>query len=212
MRIQSIIAVILFSIALVACSKDESSSDQGGYSLRIGDSLNKKSSSIQVQSAIAFLEEVELEKEVGNDDDELEIDIEGRFRVDLLTGLSSPEIPTAQIEPGNYHELELEFGDEDRQAFEISGTYTDTSGQIFNFTLSTIAELEFEIEAEGNGLVIPADYFVTLNVNFPVASALNNLDWNSANVGTGNTILINQQSNSALLAAFLQNLNLQVDD
>lgn len=180
--------------------------------MRIGDSLNKKSSSIQVQSAIAFLEEVELEKEVGNDDDELEIDIEGRFRVDLLTGLSSPEIPTAQIEPGNYHELELEFGDEDRQAFEISGTYTDTSGQIFNFTLSTIAELEFEIEAEGNGLVIPADYFVTLNVNFPVASALNNLDWNSANVGTGNTILINQQNNSALLAAFLQNLNLQVDD
>lgn len=201
---------VLLVLLGTSCSKDETS-NQGGYNLRIGDTLNKRSTGIQVNSAVAYLEEVELEKEVG-DDDELEIDIEGRFTVDLLTGTSNPEIPTTQIEPGTYHELELEFGDEDRMAFDIRGTYTDTSGTSYDFTVSTIAELEFEIEAEGNGLVIPADYFVTLNVNFPVSTSLASLNWDSATIGTGNTIVINQQSNAALLAAFLQSLSLEVDD
>lgn len=209
-------SVLYISLGLLvslgtACSEDDESASNGGYQLRIGDSLNKKSNTIQLSQAIAYLEEVELEREVG-DDEEVEIDIEDRFTVDLLTGTSTPEIPTVQIEPGTYHELELEFGDDDRLAFDIRGSYTDTAGTSYSFELSMIQELEFEIEAEGNGLVIPADYFTTLNVSFPVSDALASLDWTNAVKGANNTITINAQNNSSMLMAFLSALQLSVDD
>lgn len=211
---KSILFFGLLSFILLgsSCSKDEEATS-GGYTLRIGDQLNKKSTTIQISQAIAYLEEVELEREVSDDDEnEVEIDIEGRFTVDLLTGNTTPEIPSTEIAPGTYHELELEFGDEDRLAFDIRGTYTDTSGQSFDFNLSTIQELEFEIEAEGNGLVIPEDYFTTLYVSIPVSDALQTLDWTSAVKDANNVININQQSNASILTAFLNALQLEVDD
>jgi len=211
---KSILFLGLLSFILLgsSCSKDVEE-EAGGYALRIGDQLNKKAtSSLQLSQALAYLEEVELEREVGDDDDDMEVDIEGRFTVDLLTGNSTPEIPLIEIAPGNYHELELEFGDDDRLAFDIRGTYTDTSGQSFDFKVSTIQELEFEIEAEGNGIVIPEDYFTTLNVSFPVSDALLTLDWQNAVADANNVININQQSNSSMLTAFLNALQLEVDD
>lgn len=211
MKNTSLVLAALMSLGLLSCSKEETQSE-GGYQIRIGESLAKKGSAIQVNSAIAYLEEVELEREFENDSNEVEIDIEGRFTVDLLTGNSNPAIPSAKIEPGTYHELELEFGDDDRLAFEIEGVYTDTAGNAINFRLSMIQELEFKIEDEDNGIVIPADYFVTLNVNFPVSTALASLDWSSASINANNSIEINQQSNPSLLQAFLSALNLTVDD
>lgn len=208
-KVSGLLALALI-LGLSSCSKDDENT-QGGYTIRIGDGLNKKANSLQVTKALAYLEEVELEREVGDDDEE-EIDIEGRFTVDLLTGNSNPPIPTVEITPGNYHELELEFGDEDRMALDIAGTYTDTSGTSFGFTLSLISELEFEIEAEGNGLVITEDDFTTLNVRFPVTQALQSLNWASASVDANNNITINQQTNASLLNSFLSALQLEVDD
>jgi hypothetical protein len=217
-KVSIFILGISVALATASCSKDDDSNSldgNGGYQLRIANQLNKQAGSVQLNQAWAYLEEVELEREYygdddNDDDDYNEIDIEGRFKVDLLTGSSTPEIPPVPVGAGDYNELELEFGDEDRLALELLGSYTDTAGNTYNFELSIRAELEFEIEARN--LVIPADYFTTLNVQFPVSQALAGLNWSSATTGANNTIVINERSNQALLSAFLNSLQLELDD
>ena len=97
-----------------ACSKDEKSDPVTGYSLSLksGPAPGKTQGTVVLNSAYAVLTEVELEDDDSNGDD-VEIDIEGEFTFDLLSGTSVPNLPLAGIPAGTYEEIEIKLGDDD---------------------------------------------------------------------------------------------------
>lgn len=199
------LSLLLFS----GCSEDESN-ETAGYRLNITAASAKKALTWNIQSATAYVHEVELEQESDSDTNEMEVDIEGLFEVNLLTGVQTPQIPTANIDPGQYNELEIELGDENEEALDIRATYTDSSGTV-DVVINLFQELEFEIENEDGNISIPAGVIKNLQVTFPVLPALQSLDLSNA-TRNGNVINIGNGDNPTLAVQFLAALNLEVDD
>lgn len=123
------------------------------------------------------IEGVALTEEQQNQQDEIEFD--GPFFINLITNESFPEIPSIDLLPGEYEEIELEIEVADEQnglsinlpsdAPELAtyslvlegqyvGLHNGASNQTIDFKLSAAIEEEIELKADpSQGLTIDAD-------------------------------------------------------
>lgn len=203
--------LIVMIILSTACNKDE----QGAYRLNVMAKSVKSSVSFQLQAASCYVTEVELEADdddYRDDDDQNEIDLEGKFLVDLLTGTSTPGLPVIDAYENNYDELEIEFGEDDENgiyALKVEGVWNDGSNDI-PVIIQVDDELSYEIE-DDNGISISESLTRDLIVLIDLQAALNNVDFNNANVQNGE-IRIDEDNNSSLYSDFVGSLILELDD
>lgn len=198
-------------IMLTSCNKK----DEASYRLSVMSKTVKSSmSSFQLESAFCIVTEVELEvddDDYRDDDDQNEIDLEGRFVVNLLTGESTPSLPVIQTLEDEYDELEIEFGedDEDVYAFRVEGTWNDGSSDI-PVVIQIDDELSFEIE-DDNGIVISESLISELIVLIDLEKALSAIDFANATVQNG-TIVIDKNNNQNIYSGIKSALDVELDD
>jgi len=150
--------------------------------------------------------EFEMEFENGPDDNEFEVEYEGPFQFDVLTGTSTPAINAIEITPGTYHELEFDIETvlSTGNSIEIFGTYDD--GTSFQFEFTSTFEDEFEIE---NKLGIDVNIGLTTNfaLHLDLALLFNGVDFSTAVVDNDNIIRINSGNNENLNSIIENNLD-----
>ena len=192
---------------LAACSNEELPT---GYTLsfKVGHVM-KKVSQIQLNEGYAMVHEVELEKE--NEQYDIEVDIEGNFKFDLLTGESTPAFPMAEVDPGLYHELEIKLGDEEGDvSLYAEATYTDTSGTSYDVVLEVTHEVEFKLEDELNGISIDEETISQLDVTLGLVQILEDLDWSTYQMTNGE-IRIDRNTNTDMYNAIVSALNTEIE-
>jgi hypothetical protein len=212
MKNLSLSLLALTIIVSAACNKNE----QGSYRLNVmAKSVKSGSATFQMQSASCYITEVELEADdddYRDDEDQNEIDLEGRFFVDLLTGISTPELPVIDAYENDYEELEIEFGEDDDKgiyAFNIKGQWNDGTNDI-PVTIQVDDELSYEVE-DDNGITISESLTRDLIVMVDLEGALSNLDFGSATI-QNDEILIDDSNNTNLYSDFINSLLLELDD
>lgn len=207
----------LMALAFAACEKnsDDTLPGSGNNQNRVsGYQLGLQSpqfaNKIQVSTIVeawAMVTEVELEKEF-NDVTTSEIDIEGNFKVDLLTGTSNPPIPTVQIPADTYTEFGIELGDDDSP---FTSLYAAGSTQGVNFEIEVVGEIEFEIKDEVNGIQIDPNTIHNFVVWIDIPALLNNIDFSTAQPDGDGVVRINPSSNTPLYNQIVAQLNVEVE-
>lgn len=200
--------VALAVIGLVACEKADQ--EVTGYSIKVlAGKSTAKTNSVTLTGGYANVTEVELENE--NDTVDVEIDIEGLYTFDLMTGISTPAFPTALVPAGTYHELEIEMGDESDTivALCIEADYQDTSGTTIPITINITGEVEFEIE-DTAGIQITTTQINNILVLIDLNTIIGSIDWSTATV-TNNEILVDKQNNQTIYEEILEMLNEEVE-
>jgi len=159
--------------------------------------------------------EFEMEFESGTDDYELEVEYEGPFQFDVLTGTSTPAVIAIEITPGTYHELEFDIESvlSTGNSIEISGTYDDGNGNSYQFEFTSNFEDDYEIEnVAGIDVSIGQTTNFVLQLDLPLLFV--GVDFSSAVMGNDNIIRINSSSNQNLASIIENNLDniMDVDD
>ena len=201
-------------LGLASCSKEESK--ETGYSLTMRAGSAPRTAAWSIDEAWALLHEIELERDLDDDDDETEIDIEGNFTVNLLTGVSTPPLPTITIPAGTYNELEVELGDDDNNGtgqtvFYVRGT-APVNGNTIPFEVNVTQAFELEILDDDAGIFLPEGDIKNLVIWVDVLQALSTLDLSNASLDQDGVLRISQNKNSNLFSAFLSLLDGELED
>lgn len=207
----------LITLAFAACEKNADDALPGsnnnqnlvtGYQLGLqSPQFSNKIQASTIVEAWARITEVELEKEF-NDVTTAEIDIEGNFKVDLLTGISNPPIPTVQIPADTYTEFGIELGDDDSP---FTSLYAAGATQGVNFEIEVVGEVEFEIKDEVNGIQIDPNTINNFIVWIDIPALLNTLDFSTAQLDSDGVARINPSSNTPLYNRIVAQLNVEVE-
>jgi hypothetical protein len=202
MKLLSILVVL---IAFTSCKKESSDAKA---KLEIVEkpasaTANKSANAIgtlTITKALVGVSKVDFETQAQNGDFQAdqEYKYEGAFTFNLLTGESTPSIPAVTIDPGTYHELEVEIDDvmPSGNAIEVSGTY-EVGGVTFQFEFTTKQDLTFEIE-NSQGVPVSQGDYVTFLLELDLRTLFSSIDFASATVGQNGIIRINANSNEAL--------------
>lgn len=152
---------VMLIVMLVSCDDDDESSEQVGLQFKAkSETIGLKSAAtenalVSMEEARIGIIELELEAEFEEEDGEYEreyeyeIEIYGPFQVDLLTGISTPEIVLMDIEPGMEYEFECEVSHvlEDGKSVYFKGE-VDVNGTATEFIFETNEDFSIEIEGK----------------------------------------------------------------
>jgi len=203
---------LLIVIGMVSCSDNDTVSPGKNASLTLKASSNqlKVSHELMITEALIQVESAEFESLEQGDDDDFEIDFKGPFEINLLTGSSTPEIPTAYLVPGKYEEVELELNQNQNPNLIITGTVALAGAAPIEFEFYGYEDLEFESEGENTELgylfEVKAGDKVDIVMTFDVESWFANVDILSGEQKDG-VIEISKTSNLALYAQIIQNID-----
>lgn len=199
-------SLVVASLFLFSCdNSDDKVADSPNVKLTFKASTNTVlksvlSQSLSFEEAYIGIKEIEIEKD-SDDDDALEVEYEweGEYKVDLLTGLSEPEIEMINIEPGFYNELEADIDNvlDQNLSIYIKARYTGTDNVEYTVIFETSEEFEFEVESE-TGFEITEGTASDLLLSIDLNAMFLDIDFSQAQVSEGNVILINKDSNSEL--------------
>ena len=152
-----------------------------------------------ITEAFMGIKEMEIERDTDVDSTNVEYEWKGPYKVNLLTGVSEPEIKLINIEPGVYNEFEADIDNvlDNNLSFFVKAKFTSIDNIEYNVVFETDEEFEFEIESEkeieiNEGII--NDLLLTIDLN----ALFQNIDLSKAKVSEGNIILINKDSNSEL--------------
>lgn len=195
--------------------------------------------SLTLTKAWISLDEIEIEKEevegIALTDEEMEqqneIEFDGPFFINLITNESTPPIPTVDMLPGTYEEIELEIEVADEQnglsidaplpelatySLILEGQYTATSSEPITFKLTAALDEEIELKADpAQSLEINADTMNDLIIAFRLRQWFNFTNdgtFSNAPVVDGQLILDSENNlQSALLEEILENIKASAD-
>ena len=154
------------------------------------------------------LEENEAEDADGEDDNE-EIEFEGEFVVDLITGISTPDFGETTIAPGLYEEMEMELEPilEGGLSIFVAFDYTpDGATEALRFEYSNDQELEFEIENEA-GFQLDDTSLNQMLILIDLDAMFTGIDLSSTTVDIDGVVRINGNSNADLAELIAKNLD-----
>jgi len=144
----------------------------------------------------------------GEDDNE-EIEFEGEFTVDLITGVSTPDFGETTIAPGLYEEMEMELEPflEGGLSMFVAFNYTpDGATEAVRYEYSNDQELEFEIENEA-GFFLDESTLNQMLILIDLDAMFTGIDLNSATADVDGIVRINGTSNTDLATLIAQNLD-----
>ena len=189
-------------IISISCSKDDSNDDNLMIKAKSTSTLSQsRISSIAAVTISEFkinIKEIELEfdddyNEIDTDgfiDSDDEIELEGPFELDLLSGTSN--IASLEIPEANYEEIEFEFDKNTDESSEMFNKTVKIHGTIENipfiFWHDFEEEIEVDFENEVNDITISAN-LIDIVINFNLDTILNQVDLTSALDGDNNGII-----------------------
>lgn len=196
-------------VVLNACTA-EAPKVETGYTLELKAGVFAgKTSAVALQRAYAVVNEVELERE--SDTADFEIDVQGEYTFDLLTGLSTPAFPIALIPSGIYEELEIELEQEGNDTtVYVEATFTDSIGAVWPVILTVTESIELEIEDELNGIAIDSNAVSNLAVYWDVEGLLNAANLETAQKVNG-IIYLDEDHNEGRYEAIVEALNVEIE-
>ncbi len=156
------------------------------------------------------LEDINDDLDGANDDGEIdneEIEFEGSYIVDLISGTSTPDFGQAGVQPGLYEEIEIEMGPvlADGNTVFIAFKYKPTGGDSVRVEFSTQEEIEFEIE-DAAGYQLDANALTNLLVLLDLDALFATVDLSLAEADVDGVIRINDTSNPAIAQQILASL------
>ena len=160
------------------------------------------------------LEEKNQEAANGYEDEDDEIEFEGNFIVNLLTGTSDPDFGLSEILPGIYEEVEVSFENilEDNNSL-IAKFYkvTDGSPDTTFVEFATEEEFEIEIEDDEEGFVLDNGTITSIFVTLDLDVLFGAIDLNSLIPDQDGVIRINEDSNSEVMENIIDKLEEALD-
>lgn len=210
MKMKSTLALAaLAAVGLTACSESPNEG-QTGYSLelKIGQAPGK-TASVAVNSGWAIVNQVELEN--WNDSADTEVDVEGAYTFDLITGVSSPVFPIAEIPTGVYNELEIGLWQNTNDtSMYVEATYTDSAGTDWPVILTVTESIGLEIEDDLNGIVIDTNTVNQLAVYWDIATILEGAGLDSATID-GGILRLDEANNEVQYEHIVEALNIEIE-
>ncbi len=210
--------IALLAINMLSCSEDDKEGNGDKPTDNVSLQLKGATSTVAIRTtgitfseAIIHVEGVEFEsKEEVNDYDE--VDFKGPFVIDLLTGVSNPEIPMAGLYPATYDEVEVELIDEDdnsgQKSIVVKGTY-GADDIVFEF--STTEDFEFEAEADDDSQAYLFEVIEgkTTNVvmEFQLANWFKGVDFTTGTLNENGKLIISETENKSLYDKIAENID-----
>lgn len=176
-------------------------------------SANNTSAVLTFNEAFMGVNEIELELESENEENGTEYEISyefeasGPYDVDLLSGISDPEIIISNLEPAMYAEFEFSVENtmSNGNSVYIEGIATH-DGIEYPFVFSTDEEFEIEIEGKGN-FEQPVEFNDLWLIYIDLDYLLADLDYTNAIQDENNTIVISPMQNTTLYEVVIDKLN-----
>ncbi len=211
-KILNLCLLALLGIGVMSCSDDDNEvtgTKNATLVLKSSGTGLKSSESINFTEATIHVEEVEFESLEVNDED-FEVDFEGPFEIDLLTGKSQPTIPSAFLLPGKYEEVELELDDDVSPNILVEGTAVIDESTSVDFIFYSNEDIEFEAEAEESGqnylFEVVEGEDINIVMEFQLNEWFNGVDFSSGAVGNDNVVNISKQENVELYNQIINNI------
>lgn len=157
---------------------------------------------------IEFETELEDDQEdIAGEDDNLEVEFEGPYVVDLINGTSTPSLGIGDVPTGVYDELEIEMAPVLANGNTVFIKFT-ANGKTYEF--STTEEIEFEIE-DLSGYTIDANSLQNILVLIDLDAVFAGIDLSGATADEDGVTRINDSSNSDIAQAILDQLENSCD-
>jgi hypothetical protein len=227
-RISRFSAIAIITMAFVSCSK--TSNDTGialtiagsttSGSLSTAKSLSTATEGFTIDEALLGIKNIEIGTEAEHFSDVVddkggakhETDYSDTYLIDLLTGTSTPEIGFKDFTPGVYNKFEAETAGiiPGNKSISIKGSFTDAQSVEYTFEFSTTSELKFEFESASGFELIEGNVLdLLMQVNIPGIFA--GIDFSKATKNESNIIIINDLTNTTLLALIKANIHRMAD-
>ena len=194
-----LLTVLLVLTALSGCKKDPQTAEAN---FTITDQSTAARSFSRVPAPVSFtfskavvgVKKVKFEREMNGDEQDYKY--KGNYSFDILTGTSTPPLPTVEIEPGVYHKLKVKFDNvlPTGNSLEINGTAT-VAGVDFQFEFTSKVDAEFKIE-NPDGVSVNPDDIVTFVLQIDLPSLFGGVDFSTATIDADGVIRINDNSNA----------------
>ncbi len=171
-------------------------------------------SEIEFNEFIVGVTEIEFETEVdnmGSDDDDYEIEFEGRFVVDALNGTSTPDFGIADLAPGLYHEIEIEMSPvlSGGNTLDLKATYKN-NGEAYPVEFLSDKSFELEIE-DDKGFMLDEGSLKSVLILIDLDVLFNGVDLSTASVDGDGVIRLNDESNVGITRIIENNLEHALD-
>ena len=197
-----LLAILIMLTAMNSCKKTKNDEAKAKFSVKEKSTASKLEAktpligTFNFTKAIIGVSKVDFEIETGSDDQDFEY--EGAYSFDVLTGQSTPPMPTVEITPGTYHELEVEIDNvlPSGNSIEISGTYS--IGNIdFPFEFTSTMDEDYDVD-NPSGIQVNEGEVVTFLLELDLPSLFAGIDFSTASIDNDGVIRINATSNSNL--------------
>jgi hypothetical protein len=210
----------LLLVAITSCSKNNPDSSIG-LSFKGVTTLPSAAKGESVVSPFSFTEaligikEIELKRKEEHLHDTLtprdtlkhEFDFKGKYLIDLLTGVSTPDLGLVGFVPGTYNKFESETARliDGTKSISVKGSYTDALSKVYNFSFTTKSEFEFEFESD-SGFVLTEGNVLEMLININLTKMFTNVDFSKATADINNVFVINESSNIELYKRIKHNI------
>ncbi len=164
---------------------------------------------------LEFESETEDENEVDGVEFEEELEYEGEFVIDLISGTSTPEFGLADVNPGDYNEFEIELAPliEDLHSVKIEGTYIPSGGSNpVQFVYTNDQEFEIEIEKEGGNFNLPEGAISNILVLLDLDAVFASVSLDNAVADNDGIVRIRRGNENEALAIAIENAFVQSFD
>lgn len=216
-----LLITVCFAAGIQSCSNDDVPSDaQASFEMRAISGASTAAARIAntgftFTEVLAGVTEIELEtleenldEEENGEEENEEVEFEGNFIIDLLTGTSDPEFGLSELLAGVYEEVEIEFDNilEGEKTLIVNFNFiADGSTTPTYVEFSTSQEFELEIENEA-GISLDEGTINAILVTLDLDLLLSSIDFSSLTVDQDGVIRINENSNSNIMEAIFTNL------
>lgn len=168
-----------------------------------GSGNGRVSGHFEITRALVGIEKIEIKSDAkGEEDEHNEYTFIGPYIIDLLDGVSNPELPLSAVEPGIYNKAEAELVPVigDSVSILIQGMFGDTP-----FTFMWENTEDFKAESD-QGFELTEDILNNLLIDIDIHSVFEGVDFGLAAINEGGEIILSKDSNRDIADVIEQNI------
>ncbi|MHB8905585.1 MAG: hypothetical protein ACYC4T_02840 [Melioribacteraceae bacterium] len=180
-------------------------------------SFNVNLSQIKIQENSGFDGEQQGDNNDGNsggsETESPDLVLSGPFSFDIANGIVN--IGTFDVYPGVFKQVDLFFLQSSNQPFNggslvINGSYTDHNGAVIPLILKSKFSQSFQTQIAGSGVTVKQNSKLPITIAFNFDKMFAQLDFSKA-VISNNSIIIDSDNNTNILALFEANLSKSIE-
>jgi hypothetical protein len=211
----------LMILAVISCSKNTTDTVigltfKGVTTLPAGAKGVEAVSPYTFTEALMGIKEIEIKRKEEHLHDTLvprdtinksRYDFKGKYLVNLLTGITTPDFGLAGFVPGTYNKFESETARviDGTKSFSVKGSFTDPAAKVYNFNFTTKGEFEFEFESD-SGFVLTEGKVLEMLININLPLMFKNVDFSKGTVDAASVIVINESTNTEIFKRVKNNI------